>query len=172
MWNTGYVKSLRGRQDQRKILGGEEEAKSSRGTSIPTSFVFSTIQFSPVHLHLCYFHSNSRGAIRSIFDIGTWLWKRSCHFFLNRHHEKKTAPPPHPASPLCVLRWASLNRNVPRQSLFFTFTLFLITNQHLSTRTPAQEMPSLHRKEIQSCSLVLDFTASRQNMDCLVVKKG
>lgn len=60
-----------GGQKQRTILGEEEEAKSSRGTSIPTSFVFSTIQFTPVHLHLRYFHSNSRGAIRSIFDIGT-----------------------------------------------------------------------------------------------------
>ena len=63
----------RGRQTWRRILGEEEEAKSSRGTSIPTSFVFSTIQFTPVHLHLRYFHSNSRGAIRSIFDIGMTL---------------------------------------------------------------------------------------------------
>lgn len=64
----------------------EEEAKSREGMSIPISFVFSTIQFTPVHLHLCYFHSNSRGAIKSIFDIGTWLWKGSCHFAWSRCH--------------------------------------------------------------------------------------
>lgn len=52
-------------------ISGAEEAKSSREMSIAASFVFPTIQFTPVHLHLRYFHSNSRGAIRSIFDIGT-----------------------------------------------------------------------------------------------------
>lgn len=53
-----------------QILGAEE-AKSSREMSIAASFVFPTMQFTPVHLHLRYFHSNGRGAIRSIFDIGT-----------------------------------------------------------------------------------------------------
>lgn len=67
----GRTHTERERQEAREILGEEEEAKSSSGMSIPTSFVFSTIHFTPVHLHLRYFHSNSRGAIRSIFDIGT-----------------------------------------------------------------------------------------------------
>lgn len=53
-----------------QILGAEA-AKSSREMSIAASFVFPTMQFTPVHLHLRYFHSNGRGAIRSIFDIGT-----------------------------------------------------------------------------------------------------
>lgn len=51
----------------------KKKAESSKGLSIPTSFVFSTIQLTPVHLHLSYFHGNSRGAIRSIFDIGARL---------------------------------------------------------------------------------------------------
>lgn len=134
-----YIRSLkstcteRGRQEQREILGEEEEeeAKSSRGTSDPASFVFSTIQFTPVHLHLRYFHSNSRGAIRSIFDIGTWLWKRSRHFSLNRRHEKKKNKnfPPH----LLVLRWVSLSRNVPCQRLFFFFLHLLYSSSPTST---------------------------------------
>lgn len=75
----------------------EEKGKSSRETSMPTSFVFPTIQFTGVHLHLRYFHSNSRGAIRSIFDIGTRLWRRSCDFSLNRLHDKKDLQiPPSP----------------------------------------------------------------------------
>lgn len=57
------------RQEERDA--GEEKEKSSRETSMPTSFVFPTNQFTPVHLHLRHFHSNSGGAIRSIFDIGT-----------------------------------------------------------------------------------------------------
>lgn len=83
----GFSALLVQRQEER--AAGEEEAKSSRETSMPTSFVFPTIQFTRVHLHLCYFHSNSGGAIRSIFDIGTWLWRRSCDFCLNGVHDKK-----------------------------------------------------------------------------------
>lgn len=76
---------------------GEEKGKSSRETSMPTSFVFPTIQFTRVHLHLHHFHSNSGGAIRSIFDIGTWLWRWSCDFSLNRLHDKKDLQiPPFP----------------------------------------------------------------------------
>ena len=97
--------------DRKREILGEDEAKSSRGTSIPASFVFSTIQFTPVHLHLRYFHSNSRGAIRSIFEIGTWLWKISCHFSLKRRNEKRLARTQTRIAPL-VLKWASLSRNV------------------------------------------------------------
>lgn len=96
--------------DRKREILGEEEAKSSRGTSIPASFVFS-IQFTPVHLHLRYFHSNSRGAIRSIFDIGTWLWKISCNFSLKRRNEKRPPRTQTRIAPL-VLTWASLSRNI------------------------------------------------------------
>ena len=121
----------RGRQEQREILGEEEEeeAKSSRGTSDPASFVFSTIQFTPVHLHLRYFHSNSRGAIRSIFDIGTWLWKRSRHFSLNRRHEKKKKVG-------VKVGFFKQKFTLSGTFFFFAFTLFISRNQHIS----------LHRK--------------------------
>lgn len=103
------------KQEHRKILGVEEEAKSSRGTSIPTSFVFSTIQFTPVHLHLHYFHSNSRGAIRSIFDIGTWLWKRACHFSVNRWKKTAIFPP-------CGVKVGFFKQNSTLSDFFYVYS--------------------------------------------------
>lgn len=105
---------------------GAEEAKSSREMSIAASFVFPTIQFTPVHLHLRDFHSNGRGAIRSIFDIGTWLWRRSCDLSLNRPHGGKKkeegeggASLPDFRLPLLLLQWLPSSRNLSSQRQFF-----------------------------------------------------
>lgn len=129
------------REGSERYRAKKKSKKSSKGTSIPTSFVFSTTQFTPVHLHLYYFHSNSRGAIRSIFDIGTWLWKRACHFSVNRRHEKKGCN----FFPSFGVKVGFFkNRILPCQSLIsFFFFLHLLCSSSL---TSSCRHISLHRK--------------------------
>lgn len=130
-------------------MPGEEEAKSSRETSMPTSFVFPTIQFTRVHLHLRYFHSNSRGAIRSIFDIGTWLWRRSCDFSLNRLHDKKGSQGP---PSLCFAVTLA----------FFTHTFTSFFNSSSSTGTRKTRACA---QEVSRHSIMLLFTERQRLRD-------
>lgn len=138
----GFSNLLVQRQEEREMLR-EEKGKSSRETSMPTSFVFPTIQFTRVHLHLRYFHSNSRGAIRSIFDISTRLWRRSCDISLNRLHDKKDLQIP-PSSDFAVT------------PALFTQTFISFFN--LSTSPGVQRKHTrLHRKRPGCLTSTLSF---------------
>lgn len=98
-----------------------------------------------------YFHSNSRRAIRSIFDIGTWLWRRSCDFSLNRLHDKKKRLADSPPS-YFALAVGFLSINLPTQKLSFLSLPLSLSISLSNLFNSISSLPCWHQEDTQACT--------------------